>query len=159
MYDVLVSQLLAGDIKIPVTEIKFITPQISPGCPGNVIDNVLIIQLLGSDLHDGTLQWRVWETLYTCNILLIKISFSATLLYGDSMQVPILWHAHVYVHSSTLMHACIYVSTKWLLEVRSDYVYCKVHWLLLHWYCWESQPFWHGQLSWCWGIVPANHLR
>ena len=61
--------------------------------------------------------------------------FFGTLLYGDSMQVPILWHVRVYVHSSTLLHACIYVSTKWLLEVRSDYVCCKVHWLLLHWYC------------------------
>ena len=39
------------------------------------------------------------ETLYTCNILLIKISCSATLFYGDSMQVPILWHVRVYVHS------------------------------------------------------------
>ena len=54
------------------------------------------------------------ETLYTCNILLIKISFSATLFYGDSMQVPILWHVHVYVRSSTHMHAYTYLPSGYL---------------------------------------------
>ena len=43
--------------------------------------------------------------------------FSGTLLYGYSMQVPILWHVHVYVRSSTYMLAYTYLpSEKSLLQ-------------------------------------------
>ena len=43
--------------------------------------------------------------------------FSGTLLYWDSMQVPILWHVHVYVRSSTYMLAYTYLpSEKSLLQ-------------------------------------------
>ena len=58
-----VGESLFGDVskqymlchQFPFPNIRFITSHMSPSCPGNVIYDVLISQLLGCDPYDGTL--------------------------------------------------------------------------------------------------------
>ena len=58
-----VGESLLGDVskqymlchQFPFLNIRSITSHMSPGCPGNVIYDVLINQLLAGDLYDGTL--------------------------------------------------------------------------------------------------------
>ena len=111
-------------------EIRFITPQILPSCPGNVIDNVVISQLLGSD---GIMEHCCEGCERHCT-LAIYFSLKSHFLLRCFMVI-VCKSPSCDMYMCTLMHAHTYVSTKWLLEVRSDYVCCKVHWLLLHWYC------------------------